>query len=551
VLVCLLPVRNGEADLPGYFESVARFADSVVALDDGSTDGTRELLESHPLVEILLTNPPREDYEGWNDSANRTRLLAAAGEKLAPDWILSLDADERIDAADAGALREFLANEAVRGDAYLLQVLQMIGDLHHYEPGVTWVGRLFAYEPGQEFPAEPLHFVALPTSIPRSRWRETTIRVQHLANLTPERRAIRYEKYQQVDRERQFQASYDRVLEPPRSVEEWRPRSPALPVLKNAPRFVPEPPPGPDPLVSAIVISQNDEAVIERAVDAVLSQNCAATYEVILVTSGTDRTAEIVRARFPEVRVVELDHAALPGEARNAGLEVARGVYTMFPGSHVELLPGAFAARLRAFRRGYAMVAPTLLNGTTTFSGWASYFLDNGPTLPGRPSQQLDEAPQCCSYVRTALLDVGGFPEDLRAGEDTVVNGELFRRGYSAYRERDNMSIHHSPCRTPWKLVRHHFARGRSMGRIMLVEAEQEGRIPTPRMVRFVTRQVPNRLRRLTRQVHEWGNGLRARYWLVFPLVLVGATSWWLGGCYELLRSGPGVRRRLRRSAHR
>lgn len=32
-LVCLLPARNCEGDLPGYFESVSRFADAVVALN--------------------------------------------------------------------------------------------------------------------------------------------------------------------------------------------------------------------------------------------------------------------------------------------------------------------------------------------------------------------------------------------------------------------------------------------------------------------------------------------------------------------------------------
>ena len=43
-LACLLPARNCAADLAGSFESVARFADAVVALDDGSTDDTAEQL---------------------------------------------------------------------------------------------------------------------------------------------------------------------------------------------------------------------------------------------------------------------------------------------------------------------------------------------------------------------------------------------------------------------------------------------------------------------------------------------------------------------------
>ena len=95
-LVVLVPARNAAGDLPGLFGSIRGLADAVVALDDGSTDGTREVLAAEPLVEVLLTNRRRENYRGWDDAANRNRLLEAAA-ALEPEWILSLDADERID----------------------------------------------------------------------------------------------------------------------------------------------------------------------------------------------------------------------------------------------------------------------------------------------------------------------------------------------------------------------------------------------------------------------------------------------------------------------
>ncbi len=192
-LVVLLPARNAEADLPGWFESVERFADAVVALDDGSTDDTAALLEAHPLVESLLRNPRRESYEGWDDSSNRNRLLAAA-EDLAPDWILSLDADERIPAEDAAALREFLATDALPGLAYGMQCFRMVGDMHHFDRNALWVYRLFAFAPGQVFPDTRLHFVPIPTSISRDRRLRTTIRIQHLSEprrRTPSPRASR------------------------------------------------------------------------------------------------------------------------------------------------------------------------------------------------------------------------------------------------------------------------------------------------------------------------------------------------------------------------
>ena len=143
-LVCLLPVRNGEVDLPGYLESVARFADAVVALDDGSTDDTRAILDASPLVKHVLDNPPRLDYCGWDDAVNRSRLLQAAAE-LEPEWIISLDADERIPPDAAAALRSFVEREALPGLAYGFKVYRMWQDLGQYDRAGLWVYRLFSF----------------------------------------------------------------------------------------------------------------------------------------------------------------------------------------------------------------------------------------------------------------------------------------------------------------------------------------------------------------------------------------------------------------------
>jgi len=53
-------------------------------------------------------------------------------------------------------------------------------------------------------------------------------------------------------------------------------------------------------------------------------------------------------------------------------------------------------------------------------------------------------------------------------------------------------------------------------------------------MRRFVTRNVERRLREVVRNVREWGDGLRPTFWRVLPWVVLGATSFWLGGCVEL-----------------
>lgn len=550
-LVCLLPVRNGEADLPGYLESVARFADAVVALDDGSTDNTRAILDASPLVKLVLNNPQRLDYRGWDDTANRNRLLEAAAD-LEPEWIISLDADERITADDAAALRSFVEREALPGLAFGFKVYRMWQDLGQYDRAGLWVYRLFSFETGQRFPDQRLHFVPIPTSIPRTRWVRTTIRVQHLAGLTEERRLARFEKYRQADPGNAYQHSYRDLLEPPADLFAWAPRPEGVAVLdvpEEAVASTLEDARRPTldeivgrPALSAIVISRDDGERLPRAVASVVAQESPWPFEVIVVASGEGNGAAMVRARFPGVVVVELPRPALPGEARNAGLRLARGEYVSFPGSHVELPPGSLAARMRAHDLGYAMVTGTTLNGTFTWAGWASYFLDHSAGLSGRPSTELEGAPSHCSYRRDALLAIGGFPEHLRAGEDTVVNQELARRGYGAYRAQDVTIVHRSPCRTPWRLMRHHFVRGRGFGRILRERDGWERRnLLGASGLRFLRQQTVRRLSATTRNVRRWGaRRIRAHYLRAFPLVVAGTLAAAAGTWYELLRQAPG-----------
>jgi glycosyltransferase involved in cell wall biosynthesis len=231
-VVGLLPARNAADNLAGYFEAVSPVVDAVVALDDGSSDETADLLGHEPLVEVLLRNPRRTTYRGWDDSANRNRLVAAALD-LAPDWFLFLDADERLDPDDAGALRKFIDGEAVEGYAYGMRVFRMIGDLGHWDRAGLWVYRLFARDGNHALPEQRLHFVPIPPAIPRERWIPTTIRIQHLAGLTAGDRRRRFEKYLEADPFNQYQPSYMNLLDPPDELKPWERRPATLDVLEG------------------------------------------------------------------------------------------------------------------------------------------------------------------------------------------------------------------------------------------------------------------------------------------------------------------------------
>ena len=87
-------VRDDIRFLPGLLRNVAPHVDGIIALDDGSSDGSDRLLAESSLVLELLRNPPARP--GWDQPGNHKRLVEAALRHGA-EWIIAIDADERLE----------------------------------------------------------------------------------------------------------------------------------------------------------------------------------------------------------------------------------------------------------------------------------------------------------------------------------------------------------------------------------------------------------------------------------------------------------------------
>lgn len=95
--------RDEEERLPDCLRSVS-FADDIVVVDSGSTDAT---------VDIARELGCRVFVEGWKGYGPQKQ---SAVDKCRHDWVLMLDADERIPAETRDAIIETLKNPAA--DAY-------------------------------------------------------------------------------------------------------------------------------------------------------------------------------------------------------------------------------------------------------------------------------------------------------------------------------------------------------------------------------------------------------------------------------------------------
>src|SRR5438105_9885251 len=86
----ILITYNEQADLPDALQSLRGVADEIVVVDSGSADRTREI--ARELGARVVSCP----FTNFGEQKN----FAAA--QAAHDWVLSLDADERL----SGELRE-------------------------------------------------------------------------------------------------------------------------------------------------------------------------------------------------------------------------------------------------------------------------------------------------------------------------------------------------------------------------------------------------------------------------------------------------------------
>jgi len=160
-------VKNEERSLPGCLESVNGLVDEIVIVDTGSTDSTKKIAERHG-ARIF-------DFEWCNDfSAARNESL----KNCTGDWVLYLDADERIDKTFHGTIRGLISSG--KADAYLLNLKSKIGTSADSQYHLVAYPRLFKRMKGLKFVGKVHEQITTSLSVLRARIVQTDVIIDHL-----------------------------------------------------------------------------------------------------------------------------------------------------------------------------------------------------------------------------------------------------------------------------------------------------------------------------------------------------------------------------------
>ncbi len=207
-LIALLAVRDGMRHLPGFFRNVAPQVDGIVALDDGSSDGSADLLTQHKAVIEVLRRPV--DRPTWDEVGNHRALIAAALRHDA-EWIMCVDADERLEREFRTRAERVIARGGWLGySAFAVRLRELWDTPDQYRVDGVWgrkrVVRLFRAREDHEFDPAPIHGVKAPLQARRlGRFPNGDLTIYHLGMLRPDDREHRRRRYEHADPDRRWQ----------------------------------------------------------------------------------------------------------------------------------------------------------------------------------------------------------------------------------------------------------------------------------------------------------------------------------------------------------
>jgi glycosyltransferase involved in cell wall biosynthesis len=207
-LLALLAVRDEMRFLPGFLGNVAPQVDGIVALDDGSRDGTGDYLAEHPAVlEVLRI---AQDRPTWDEPGNH-RALVAAGLRHGADWLIALDADERVERQFRPRAERVIRRGRLLGfSAYAVRLRELWGSRHTYRSDGRWPRkrppRLFQARADHQFDPRPLHGAKAPLQARvLGTFPVADLEVYHLRMIRRDDREARRDRYLALDPDERWQ----------------------------------------------------------------------------------------------------------------------------------------------------------------------------------------------------------------------------------------------------------------------------------------------------------------------------------------------------------
>jgi hypothetical protein len=103
--------------------------------------------------------------------------------------------------------------------------------------------------------------------------------------------------------------------------------------------------------IAVVVVTYNSRADVERCLEAIYAQAADGTEVIVVDNASNDGTAALVRARFPQARVIANTQNAGFGAANNQAIRATTGEHAILVNPDCELAPGTLDGLVRFMAR--------------------------------------------------------------------------------------------------------------------------------------------------------------------------------------------------------
>jgi len=278
---------------------------------------------------------------------------------------------------------------------------------------------------------------------------------------------------------------------------------------------------------SIIIPSYGQKVYISQALDSLSSQDTEYSYEIIVVESSGDGTAELVQQRFPQVKIVKLAQRTHPGTARNLGIKAAQSDILLFTDTDCIADRNWVQRMVDNQQQGKLALGGLVNNGTNkNIIGTADYLLEFYDFLCKRKKTRIGPIPTCNVSYHRSLFEKHGYFVDHIKGSDSVFSRKIAAAGQVIHWD-PQIKIWHQNRTSLKKVIKNQFELG-------IGAAVSRRKYPLRGKV-FVRYNFLIPFMPILRSATIGGTILRnspinfIRFMLVYPLIFVGLLAFTFG----------------------
>ncbi len=286
--------------------------------------------------------------------------------------------------------------------------------------------------------------------------------------------------------------------------------------------------------ISIIIPTFNARSTILRTLTSLHQQDYSGKREIIVVNSSQDDTQKIIHEKYPEVRVVQLEKRAFTGDAKNIGLEGAKGNIMAFIDSDCIAEKSWLSIITKKYQSGHKVVGGSI--GNTNFEklvSKAEYFLELVQLSPGGRSRFVKLISTAnCFVAKEIFTKYGNFPT-IRKGVDMIFSHKLIEQGEKILFAPE-MKVSHA-CTTNF----FHYLKKQVLHGEYSMLTRKEAKLPgsfLSKNVLFVPLLPLIRTFFVFKHITSLEIGLMKDFLLIFPIFLAGNLAWSYGFTKSMLR---------------